>query len=95
MYCSNKTNENANLKCECFSQLIVQDLENRFTKNELDKIKENPVQAANEFRQSYQNQKKEIDVCFKKNGESSGILDEIFDDIKKTSFDLFESISTE
>lgn len=95
LYCSETKDEKNSLKCKCFTDPILRDLQDRFSKSELEQIKKNPVQAANEFRQSYQNQKQEINTCFEKNGESNSIVEEIFDDIKKTGFDFFKQITTE
>jgi len=50
------------------------------------------MEAANEFRQSYQNMKTNINNCFKENGESENMLDEIMQDLKKKSVDSFQLI---
>ncbi len=89
LYCIDSNNQSNSIKCDCFVEPIVNDLQSRFSELELSKIKSNPMKAANEFRQSYQNMRLDINKCFKKNGESENMLDEIMQDFKKKSINTF------
>ena len=92
LYCIKSNSQSNDTKCKCFVAPIIKDLETRFSKQELSEIKSNPMKAANEFRQSYQNMKTNIYNCFKENGESENMLDEIMQDLKKKSVDSFQLI---
>ena len=83
------------IKCDCFVKPILADIEGRLTSEQLNGIKADPLKAVGEFRKSYINKKEEINACFEKNGKTSGIIDEIFEDIKKMSTDLYKRLSEE
>ena len=80
VYCEGATVDE--IKCECFVKPIILDLENRFNTQQLLDLKSNPIRSAEEFINSYNNKKDEINKCFQSKGESANIADSIFEDIK-------------
>ena len=91
LYCKNSVSfEEENLKCTCFSLIIKNDFEARFSLGEIDSIKKDPIHSMQEFYNSYSMKKEEIQFCFEQNGESSGIVDDILYDIKKNVGSIFD-----
>ncbi len=90
MFCNESESNIAQIKCKCFVQPIMRDLESRWTPEELINIKDNPLISAQEFLNSYYNSKEEINDCFEDNGESSNITEDIIQDIRE-SFIIFSN----
>ena len=78
------------IKCNCFVNPIINDLNTRFNEEELEILKTKKLKANTEFLKSYKIKEKEIKNCFQTTGDSSGILDEIFNDIKKSGLKIIE-----
>lgn len=88
LYCKeNKANQT---KCSCFVQPIIADLETRFSKEELEKLKNKKLKINTEFIKSYKIKEQYIRSCFENAGDSSGILEEIFNDIKKAGLKVLQ-----
>ena len=88
LYCNGK---NADLiKCSCFVEPIIMDLEARFPKTELEILKRKKLKVNTEFIKSYKLQEEEIKKCFETIGQSSGILEEILKDIKKEGLKILK-----
>ena len=81
------------LKCVCFTTPILDDINNRFTNEEIEKIKTNKLKCNIEFGRSFQAKEAEIKACFEKHGETS-LLEEILNEIKIKNF-LFKTTNTE
>ena len=79
-----------NVKCKCFTSVIIHDFESRFSVNEIDSIKTDPIKSMQEFYNSYLIKKVDIQSCFEINGESSGIIDDILNDIKEDVGSIFD-----
>jgi len=79
-YCSDK-NKSKKIKCECFVSNINSDFEKRFNASQIDSIKHDPIKSIAEFKISYDNKKEDISACFKKNGLSSSLVEEVKNDI--------------
>ena len=86
-------NNNNNLKCICFTTPVLDDINNRFTNEEIEKIKKNKLKCNIEFGRSFQAKEAEIKACFEKHGETS-LLEEILNEIKIKNF-LFKTTNTE
>lgn len=71
------------IKCTCFVNPIIDDLKIRFNEEELETLKSKKLKANTEFLKSYKLKESEIKNCFQTMGNSNGILEEIFNDIKK------------
>lgn len=70
------------VKCECFVQPIIKDLEARHGGPDfLEELSKTIGKPDIEFFKSLTNQETEIQACFEKNG-ASGLLDEIKTDLK-------------
>ena len=82
-----------NLKCTCFTTPILNDINSRFSKDEVEKIKKNKLKCNIEFGRSFQAKETEINKCFDQYGQTS-ILEEILSDIKITDF-LFKTSKNE
>jgi len=70
------------IKCECFVQPIVSDLESRLSVEEILEFKDNPLKSTEEFFTSYTNKKEQINSCFELKGETNNMADDIVKDIK-------------
>lgn len=81
LYC--EVDEVDEIKCKCFVGPIMKDLNNRFSIEEIIEIKGNPIKSWEEFLNSYNNSEKDINRCFKDNGESDNILEDIWKDIQE------------
>ena len=68
-------------KCSCFAKPILEDLNSRFTEDELNKLKNNMLKSNIEFGRSYQAKESEIKKCFEELGQNS-LLEEILSEIK-------------
>ena len=90
MFCNESESNIDQVKCKCFVQPIMRDLESRWTDDELINIKDDPLMSAQEFLSSYYNSKEEISNCFEDNGESSNITEDIIQDIRE-SFIIFSN----
>ena len=91
LYCSNTVNVvEDNVKCKCFTSVIIHDFESRFSVNEIDSIKTDPIKSMQEFYNSYLIKKVDMQSCFENNGESSGIIDDILNDIKEDVGSIFD-----
>jgi len=75
------------VKCECFVQPIISDLESRLSVEEILELKNNPLKSTEEFHTSYKNKKEVINSCFQDKGESENLADDILKDIKELFFD--------
>ena len=82
-----------NLKCTCFTKPIINDINSRFTKEEIEKIKKNKLKCNIEFGRSFQAKEMEINECFNHYGETS-ILEEILSEIKIKDF-IFKTLKKE
>tara|TARA_Y100001954_G_C15743165_1_gene569608 strand:- start:135 stop:596 length:462 start_codon:yes stop_codon:yes gene_type:complete len=78
------------IKCNCFVNPIINDLNTRFNEEELEVLKTKKLKANTEFLKSYKIKEDEIKNCFQTMGNSSGILEEIFNDIKKSGLKIIE-----
>ena len=88
LYCEG---EKLNLiKCNCFVNPIINDLNTRFNEEELEILKTKKLKANTEFLKSYKIKENEIKNCFQTIGDSSGILEEIFFDIKKSGLKIIK-----
>ena len=88
LYCEGEKSDP--VKCTCFVKPIIMDLETRFTKVELEKLKAKKLKVNTEFVKSYKRQEQEITNCFETIGESSGILQEILNDIKQEGLKILK-----
>ena len=78
------------IKCSCFVNPIINDLNTRFNEEELEILKTKKLKANTEFLKSYKIKENEVKNCFQTMGDSSGILEEIFNDIKKSGLKIIE-----
>tara|TARA_B100001250_G_C19734544_1_gene760143 strand:+ start:858 stop:1310 length:453 start_codon:yes stop_codon:yes gene_type:complete len=85
LYCHEKTE----IKCTCFVQPILAALENKFPKEELDKLKNNKLKCNTEFIKAYRLHEQKIKTCLNQNGENN-ILEEIVKDIKKSGLKILK-----
>ena len=76
------------VKCECFVQPIISDLESRLSLEEMLELKNNPLKSTEEFHTSYKNKKDVINSCFQEKGESGNLGEDILKDIKKLFYDF-------
>ena len=81
------------LKCICFTQPILNDLNSRYKSEEIEEIKNNKLKCNIEFGRSFQAQELNIKKCFEKYGETS-LLEEILSEIRIKNF-LFKDINKE
>ena len=88
LYCTGEKAEP--VKCACFVKPIIMDLEKRFSQEELNKLKTKKLKVNTEFIKSYKIQEQEIKNCFETIGSSSGILEEIFNDIKRQGLKILK-----
>ena len=88
LYCNGEKSDP--IKCTCFVKPIIMDLEKRFSDDELEKLKNKKLKVNTEFIKSYKLQEKEIKNCFETIGESSGILQEILNDIKQEGLKILK-----
>lgn len=88
LYCDGEKSDP--IKCTCFVKPIVMDLEKRFSEDELEKLKNKKLKVNTEFIKSYKIQEGEIKNCFETIGESSGILQEILNDIKQEGLKILK-----
>ena len=88
LYCNGKKSDP--VKCTCFVKPIIIDLETRFSQSELETLKSKKLKVNTEFMKSYKRQEAEIKNCFETIGDSSGILEEIFKDIKKAGLKILK-----
>ena len=79
LYCDNENIDE--VKCQCFVEPIITDLQSRFNEQELLDLKAQKLRANTEFIKSYKLQEENIKTCFN-NNNSSSILEEILQDIK-------------
>lgn len=77
------------VKCTCFVQPILHDLNTRFTDSQIEKIKNSALKSNTELLKSISNQEKEIKTCFELHG-AEGMLEEIINDIKQKGIQIFE-----
>jgi len=68
-------------KCSCFAKPILDDINSRFTEDELNILKRNMLKSNIEFGRSYQAKEAEIKECFEELGQNS-LLEEILSEIK-------------
>jgi|TARA_B110000967_G_scaffold156904_1_gene161979 energy-coupling factor transporter transmembrane protein EcfT len=76
------------VKCECFVEPIISDLESRLSLEEMLELKNNPLKSTEEFHTSYKNKKDVINSCFQEKGESGNLGEDILKDIKKLFYDF-------
>jgi|TARA_B110000459_G_C16624721_1_gene504353 hypothetical protein len=76
------------VKCECFVQPIISDLESRLSAEEFLELKNNPLKLTEEFHISYKNKKDAINACFQEKGETGNLGEDILKDLKKLFFDF-------
>ena len=76
------------VKCECFVQPIISDLESRLSVEEFLELKNNPLKLTEEFHISYKNKKDAINACFQEKGETGNLGEDILKDLKKLFFDF-------
>jgi len=88
LYCEGKKSDP--VKCTCFVKPIIMDLETRFSEIELEKLKTKKLKINTEFIKSYKRQENEITNCFETIGESSGILEEILNDVKQEGLKILK-----
>jgi len=75
------TKEKDPIKCSCFAKPILNDLNSKFSKQEIKELKENTLKSNIEFTRAFKNVEGEINSCFETLGETT-LLEEILDDIK-------------
>jgi len=76
------------VKCECFVQPIISDLESRMSGEEFLELKNNPLKLTEEFHTSYKNKKDAINACFQEKGETGNLGEDILKDLKKLFYDF-------
>ena len=69
------------IKCSCFVKPILNDLNSKFSKEEVQELKENTLKSNIEFTRAFKNVEGEIKDCFETLGETT-LFEEILDDIK-------------
>jgi hypothetical protein len=72
LYCSE--GKETNIKCECFVIPILDDLNSRFSLEEIENIKSQKIRSNTEFLKSFTNVEQDIKVCFKEKNESIGVF---------------------
>ena len=86
LYCQGENIDT--MKCSCFVRPILSDLNTRFSPEQLKDLKSNNIiqklRANTEFIKSYSIKENEMKMCFETLGQSSGILEEIYKDIKRS-----------
>ena len=87
LYCNKKNTDVT--KCTCFIEPIVQDLNLRFSTEELNHLKKNKIKSNAEFIKSYKRKETEIKTCFEKLGKGT-ILEEILKDIKESGLQILK-----
>jgi len=88
LYCEGKNEDE--VKCKCFVKPIIHDLEGKYNNEELVELKSKKLRANTEFIKSYKVKEQEIKMCFEEHGQSTGILDEIFDNIKQNGLKILK-----
>ena len=86
LYCEG--NNVDQVKCDCFVKPIISDLESRLSAEALLALKDNPLKSAEEFFTSYKNKQEEINSCFKSEGKTKSMADDILRDIKELISDF-------
>ena len=72
LYCIE--DKETSIKCECFVMPILDDLNSRFSLEEIDIMKSQKIRSNTEFLKSFTNVEKDIKLCFKDKDESIGIF---------------------
>ena len=85
LYC----HEKAEIKCTCFVTPILSELESKFPKEELEKLKKNKLKCNTEFIKAYRLNEQKIKTCLNQNGENN-ILEEILKDIKQNGLKILK-----
>ena len=79
----------APIKCTCFVKPILDDLNTRFSKETMEKVKKSALKSNTELLKSIANKEKEIKTCFEVNG-ADGMFEDIINDIKQKGIEIFE-----
>ena len=78
-------NNSEPIKCACFVQPILTDLNDRFNTEEIESLKKNKLKSNIEFGRSFKTKESEIKNCFETLGETT-ILEELLNDINLKDF---------
>lgn len=68
-------------KCNCLIEPLIEDVESKYSPEEIQKIKKNKIKSINIITSSLRSQREEIRQCFRENSEGK-TLDESLEEVK-------------
>jgi hypothetical protein len=73
--------ENEAVKCECIIDLLLSDVQSRYTAEEIDEIRKSRMETMKVLKESVDLQKDQIELCLK-NHDADITLDDFLEDLK-------------